>query len=472
MLFTGQKRERDVAENVELDDAGAVQRAIDWLVNDAPQAIESCGGDRTTYNVACVVRDIGVEEGTCLQLMAEHWNPEKAIPPWQIDELGVKVANAYSYAENPAGAKSALHDFGPVELETSETGNGVTSDTPKQPELPPLPALTLEWWAGRDLPEPEYMCGRWLTTTSRAILNAPTGLGKSMWTLGLGMAIAAQREFLHWQPGGRKFRVLYIDGEMSNRLLKQRLADEVRRLGVMPKTFWALSHEDFPGGLAPLNTPQGQAQIDKVIEKLGGIDLLIGDNVMSLMPGDQKDEEAWARALPWVKDLTRRCVGQLWAHHTGHNTEHGYGTKTREWQLDTVLHFKKIERADTDVSFELAFHKARERTPATRADFRNVKVALSGDKWLSSAAAGGAALDFGPQMTPEQEEWIERARLLTGETFTRTALQDAWGDVSEKTVRNRADTLIACNAMKQVSAKGAKPVEYRWTENTTDEEGE
>jgi hypothetical protein len=27
----------------------------------------------------------------------------------------------------------------------------------------------------------------------------------------------------------------------------------------------------------------------------------------------------------------------MWLHHTGHNETQSYGTKTREWQMDTVL---------------------------------------------------------------------------------------------------------------------------------------
>jgi hypothetical protein len=48
--------------------------------------------------------------------------------------------------------------------------------------------------------------------------------------------------------------MLYVDGEMANRLLKERLADEANRLGLVPAGFHALSHEDVEN-FAPLNTP-------------------------------------------------------------------------------------------------------------------------------------------------------------------------------------------------------------------------
>ena len=61
--------------------------------------------------------------------------------------------------------------------------------------------------------------------------------------------------------------------------------------------------------------------------------------------------------LPLVTALTANGIGQLWVHHTGHDTTKGYGTKTREWQMDTVIHLTEITRPDTDVSFSLTFPK-------------------------------------------------------------------------------------------------------------------
>jgi hypothetical protein len=83
----------------------------------------------------------------------------------------------------------------------------------------------------------------------------------------------------------RPARTLFIDGEMSRRLLKQRLAEEAKRLGVCPENMHVLSREDietFP----PLSTRAGQMIVERVIEHLGGIDVVGFDNVMSLIGGD------------------------------------------------------------------------------------------------------------------------------------------------------------------------------------------
>jgi hypothetical protein len=246
-------------------------------------------------------------------------------------------------------------------------------------EIATLPPLTLDEWRNRDLQPPDFIMGHWLTTTSRVLLTAATGLGKTNFGLALAMRIAAGMPFLHWLPR-RAVRALYIDGEMSRRLLKQRQLDEEQRLGTSPPTFFALSHEDVPN-FKPLNTPEGQAWINALIEKIGGVDLIIFDNIMSLTIGDMKDPEPWQQTLPWVLSLTKREIGQIWIHHTGHDESRSYGDKSREWQMDTVAHLDAVKRDDTDVSFSMAFKKARERTPATRFDFQDVKIALVNDQW-------------------------------------------------------------------------------------------
>jgi AAA domain len=246
--------------------------------------------------------------------------------------------------------------------------------------------------------------GQWLTTTSRVVLNADTGLGKSMLVIGLGMSGAAGSSFLHW-AGVRPAKVLYIDGEMSRRLLKQRLADEERRLGASPQGFHALSHEDI-AGFAPLNTKAGQKIIERKIARIGSVDLIIFDNIMSLISGSMSDEESWAQTMPWIRSLTARGIGQLWVHHTGHNKSRGFGTSTREWQMDTVIHLDRIERADTDVSFQLKFSKARERTPTTRRDFTEAKIALVNDEWTWRPAEGKGL----EKISPENHKFLDALR--------------------------------------------------------------
>lgn len=85
------------------DNPAHVKTAVLYLLNEAPEAIEGQGGDETTYKVAARVRDLGISEQKAFELMADFWNPEKASPSWDHDELRKKIEHAYRYAQNPPG---------------------------------------------------------------------------------------------------------------------------------------------------------------------------------------------------------------------------------------------------------------------------------------------------------------------------------------------------------------------------------
>jgi hypothetical protein len=247
--------------------------------------------------------------------------------------------------------------------------------------------LPLTDWLTRDVAEPEFMLGELLSTTSRILLVGPTGRGKTNFALAIAVAVAAGTCFLHWRAGQRLQPVLYIDGEMPERLMRTRLEDTIRRCDLIPERLFILSRADFPD-MPPLNTVAGQQFIDRVIEIIGGVGFVVFDNIQSLLIGDMKDEEPWQQTLPWIRDLTRCKIGQIWVHHTGHNETHSYGTKTREWQLDTVILLESVERAEADIAFALSFTKARERTPDNRADFEPAIIKLQNDEWTSERGSG------------------------------------------------------------------------------------
>jgi len=244
--------------------------------------------------------------------------------------------------------------------------------------------LALSDWLTRDIPEPDFLLSAWLTTTSRVLIVGPTGLGKTMFGLAVAFAIKSHKDFLHW-TSGRKGRVLYLDGEMSRRLMKRRLIDAARHAGAEPDSLAVLSKEDFDD-MPPLNAPEGQKWLDDFLTLHGPFDLVIFDNIQALLAGDMKDEEQWAKVLPWVRSLTRRSIGQCWLHHTGHDESKSYGSKAREWQMDTVILMERVEAA-IDLSFALKFTKARERTPENRQDFEPVTMSLQGDVWVQSQSS-------------------------------------------------------------------------------------
>jgi len=106
----------DPAAPLDLDEADAARRAREWLETAAPEAVEGQGGNETTYRVACRVKDFGVPEPIALDLLLDHWNTAKAVPPWSPEELERLVSNAYRYGTAPVGAASAQAEFSAIDL--------------------------------------------------------------------------------------------------------------------------------------------------------------------------------------------------------------------------------------------------------------------------------------------------------------------------------------------------------------------
>lgn len=263
--------------------------------------------------------------------------------------------------------------------------------------------LSIDAWTQRDMPPADRLLGDLVTTTTRVFLVGRTGLGKTMLALGLACGIGNGQGFLHWRAS-RSGRVLVVDGEMPGELIRQRAIDTLRRAGMAPErghlVIYARDMEDefairFPtlGRMQPLNTEAGHNWILGLLDALGGVDIVIFDNVMSLIAGDQKDEMPWSDTLPLVQSLTGRHVGQIWLDHTGHNSDRQYGSSTKAWRFDAVGIMTPLpdnQQKHGEVAFQLSFDhpgKARRRTPDNWRDFETSVIRLADDCWTSEVGS-------------------------------------------------------------------------------------
>ncbi len=193
---------------------------------------------------------------------------------------------------------------------------------------------------------------------------------------------------------------------MPLELLIQRSRDAARRTGredLLRENLLLFSWEDaehvaaqWPmlGPMEPLNTDAGQEFIRRLVA-VTQPDALILDNVQALLVGTAKDEEFWGPVHPLVNWLTRHRVGQLWLDHTGHSTDHQYGTATKAWRFDGValaLPVKDDQQPEPgETVFTLTFDhpgKARRRTPDNWSDFAPHLIRLHEDTWTSELITG------------------------------------------------------------------------------------
>jgi hypothetical protein len=244
----------------------------------------------------------------------------------------------------------------------------------------PRKNLLLSAWLSRSLPPRDFLLGKLLCTTSRWLIFGETGVGKTLLGLEIAGGVSAGSSLLGWEGSGKPRRVMYLDGEMPAETFKDRMEFIARRYGSALKLYGynrdVLKDDDMP----PLNTPEGEKWLWQEIEAVKP-DLIVFDAIMCLLVGSMSEEESWAPVKALVRKISSRRIAQVWLHHTGHDNTKSFGTKTREWEMDTVVSLTKAGDEGNAIAFE--FKKARLRTPETRDQFESKTLRCEVDGWVS-----------------------------------------------------------------------------------------
>jgi hypothetical protein len=178
------------ADYIDLDTPAAIERATAYL-GDAPAATEGDGGDATTFAVACRVMDFGVSAQGCVDLMLSHWN-DRCDPPWDGDELRVKVANARKYRESAVGSASGEAQFGgdlalPDHVARQMMHGSLVAHQPQQPSRSLGPLLSIGDMMDR--PPPRQIVRHIWPEKGVAFLGGETRHMKTFTALSLAMAV-------------------------------------------------------------------------------------------------------------------------------------------------------------------------------------------------------------------------------------------------------------------------------------------
>jgi putative DNA primase/helicase len=238
-------------------------------------------------------------------------------------------------------------------------GGGSRRISTEQP-VAALKSIGFDDFLAIDVPRREMLLDPILPERSLAMLYAPRGIGKTLLSLSIGLAVASGSPLLRWNAP-RQRRVLYVDGEMPLVSLQERLRSIASGLGaIVPNDgFRVLAADNTENGLS-IGSEEGQSAIDPLMR---GVDLVIFDNLSTLCTnGSESASDAWVPMQNWLLRLRRQGIAVLLVHHAGTNGRQR-GTSRREDALDTVIALRQSEdySPEQGARFEVRFEKLRNR---------------------------------------------------------------------------------------------------------------
>jgi len=210
----GARDEHRTEPMFELDLPFAVERAREFLKRRSP-AIEGMGGDDHTYATIVQVKDLGVSEDMCVELLLEPggWN-DKCDPPWSIEELKIKSYNAYQYGNQRPGSKGGIMDL----------MDGVDVQDVSELQDERYKALQEIAFPGFDITRRnkrrESIIPYWLPAHGMVINLARRSWGKSVTMVDMALRIACDMDW-HGLPVQEGRKVIYICGEDDEGLEEQ-----------------------------------------------------------------------------------------------------------------------------------------------------------------------------------------------------------------------------------------------------------
>lgn len=231
---------------------------------------------------------------------------------------------------------------------------------------------TLGELLARKLPPALPIIHPWLHSGESCLLWGGTGCGKSMISLTLALAAAGGGEVFGWRfpnPG----KVLFVDGEQSERDLQRRLSLlgtaikgfdgelAAKNLVLMPRA--AQTHGDRFVDIAE----PGQAKL--IADEMGrqGVCLVVFDNLSTLT--DSVEEENSAAAFKPMQALLTRLkklnIAVILVHHAGKDPAKGYrGSSSIATTFERVIGIVRNQSAPvTRIDVKVQLEKFRDEAP-------------------------------------------------------------------------------------------------------------
>lgn len=178
---------------VEYDLPHNVQKAMDYLVHSAPEALEG-ERDATCYKVACRVRDFGISCDMAKDLITDYYSDKVSLnPEFTVETMMLKVDAAYSYAcDRPGNDTQEGAAIRASEAFAAISGEDLPPGQEFEEALPDSSWIPMGAFIGRPAPEREWIIEGWLPAgfSTPTLITGDGGTGKSLLAMQLAIAVA------------------------------------------------------------------------------------------------------------------------------------------------------------------------------------------------------------------------------------------------------------------------------------------
>ena len=235
-------------------------------------------------------------------------------------------------------------------------------DHPQSSSPSRLHAISGTDFLSRQMTERKMLLDPIIPEQSISMLYAQRGIGKTNVALTMAVAIASGQCMLEgrWKVEGPA-KVLYIDGEMPQVLLQERIA-KICKSFTNPtlENLRILTPDVQPADIFMPNLADedGQASIEPLLQDIA---LVIVDNLSCLARnGRENDADSWISLQSWSLGLRKRNISVMFVHHS--NKAGGQrGSNKKEDVMDTVVVLKRPKdyTPSEGLRCEVHYEKAR-----------------------------------------------------------------------------------------------------------------
>ena len=318
-----------------------------WSLEDAKKAVRA---------LANATNDSKVED-RLNELESTYQNHQKGN---QVTGLSKLVEHLSSSSNEQAYLKKTLHAWlrgNPHPDKKSEPSKSLSDYF-----------LSAKDFVAMPIPPQEYIVDNWLPVGGLISVFAARGVGKTWFALELALSVAKGKDFFDW-PITKPRRVLYVDGEMSQSMLQERIRNLSN--GEVPENLFILPVSLLRRDKKSLNVHQTKTQqeineiLDAFKEQGKQPDLIILDNLSALGRGiDDNNNSDQENYLDWLLELRSLGYSVLTIDHEGKSSDKGgRGASRKEDFLDTVIRLKAKNEDATGANFEISFTKIRGERP-------------------------------------------------------------------------------------------------------------